>query len=459
MASLRAILHGGVFKYVLSLSGAAGFAQVLALFASPILTRLYPPDAFGQLALFSAILALAMPVVTLRYEMAIPMPGQGADALALLWLCFVVMVVNSAALGVPALLLWNAALKDLAPAYSQPFVVLIPVAVFLGGAQAVLTAWLTRTHGFRQIAIIRFTTISTTLACQLGFGYVNATALDLIWSLIVGYAVGLVVALAYCQEAIASAWRDHHLRRMRRVAGRYRKFATITTPATVIDTLGGQLPNMALLPLYGAAAAGQFLLASRVVTQPMVMIGQPVFQVFWGRSARLVLEDPHALHALFVRLLVAVLVVMSPAVLLVVFGPEIFSFVFGGAWREAGAYAGIFVLAAIVGVPANATNNLNTYGRNAWQSLWQIAHFLLFAATFVSSWLFQLSAMQCIATLTAAAVLCYVGLICMNIVAIRSLREAAAEGGVVTAPASGERLRPDARKDSIGAGAAEWTSG
>jgi O-antigen/teichoic acid export membrane protein len=455
MASLRAILHGGVFKDVLSLSGAAGFAQMLALCASPILTRLYPPDAFGQLALFSAILALAMPVVTLRYEMAIPIPGQGADALALLWLCFALTVANSLALGLAALLLWGAALV---PVYSQPFVVLFPAAVFLGGAQAVLTAWLTRTHRFPQIATIRFTTISTTLACQLSFGYVNATALDLIWSLITGYAIGLVVALAYCLEAVTSAWRDHHLRRMRRVAGRYRKFATMTTPATVIDTLGGQLPNMALLPLYGAAAAGQFLLASRVVSQPMVMIGQPVFQVFWGRSARLAREDPRALHALFVRLLATVLAIMSPAALLVVFGPDIFSFVFGSAWREAGAYAGIFVVAAIVGVPANATNNLNTYGRNAWQSVWQIAHFLLFAAIFLLSLLFGLSAMQCIAVLTAAAVLCYVGLIWMNIIAIRSLRDAMAEGGLTVA-SGGERRRHDARDDSIGTGAAEWTSG
>jgi O-antigen/teichoic acid export membrane protein len=459
MTNFRAILHGGVFKDVLSLSGAAGFAQVLALCASPILTRFYAPDAFGQLAMFGAILALAMPVVTLRYEMAIPMPGEGADALALFWLCFAVMVVNSLALGLATLLVSNTILQYFALVHAQPFVALIPLAVFLGGAQAVLTAWLTRTHRFRQIAIIRFTTISTTLACQLGFGYVNAAALDLIWSLIAGYAVGLVVGIAYCRDAFTSAWRHHHFARMRRVASRYRKFATMTTPATFIDTLGGQLPNMALLPLYGAAMAGQFLLASRVVTQPMTMIGQPVFQVFWGRSARLVREDPRALHALFVRLLATVLALMSPAALLVVFGPDIFSFVFGGAWREAGAYAGIFVLAAIVGVPANATNNLNTYGRNAWQSVWQIAHFLLFAATFLLSWLFALSAMQCIAALTAAAVLCYVGLICMNVVAIRSLREAVAEGGGLTVGSGGERRRPGAREDSIGTGAAEWTSG
>ena len=453
------MLHGGVFKDVLSLSGAAGFAQVLALCASPILTRFYPPEAFGQLALFGAILAVALPLVTLRYEMAIPMPAEVEDALALLCLCGASIVVASLALGLGGLVLWNVAFQSLAPVYSEPFVVLIPVAVLLGGAQAVLTAWLTRTQRFKQIATIRFTTICTTLACQLSFGYVNATAVDLIWSLIAGYAVGLALAFTHCWEAVTSAWRGHRFRDMRRVAGRYRKFASMTAPASVIDTLGGQLPNMVLPPLYGAATAGQFLLATRVVSQPMVMIGQPVFQVFWGRAARLAQEDPRALHALFVRLLTIMLALMSPAALLVLFGPEIFSFVFGGAWREAGAYAGILILATIVGVPANATNNLNTYGRNGWQSLWQIMHFLLFSAALTLSWLFRVSAIECVAALTAAAVLCYVALIGMNIVAIRSLIHGATGCSGLAVAAGCEARRPSACNDSIGTGAAEWTSG
>ena len=48
--------------------------------AAPILTRLYDPDDFGLLAVYSGILALVLVVASVRYELAIPLPEDEEEA-------------------------------------------------------------------------------------------------------------------------------------------------------------------------------------------------------------------------------------------------------------------------------------------------------------------------------------------------------------------------------------------
>ena len=64
MKRRKASFAGDVLKLV---SGTT-FAQLLAILAAPVLTRLYAPDAFGILALFSSITGILGVIACLRYE-------------------------------------------------------------------------------------------------------------------------------------------------------------------------------------------------------------------------------------------------------------------------------------------------------------------------------------------------------------------------------------------------------
>src|SRR5262245_43618883 len=54
------------------LSGAAA-GQMVSILLSPVLTRLYSPQQFGVLSVYSALLAILVVVASLRYELTIPM--------------------------------------------------------------------------------------------------------------------------------------------------------------------------------------------------------------------------------------------------------------------------------------------------------------------------------------------------------------------------------------------------
>ena len=69
---------------VLKLAGGTAIAQILSILASPIITRMYGPEAFGLSALFASITGIVAVVACLRYELAIMLPEKDEDAANLL---------------------------------------------------------------------------------------------------------------------------------------------------------------------------------------------------------------------------------------------------------------------------------------------------------------------------------------------------------------------------------------
>ena len=99
--ALRALLPKGRLRraVAVSVTGTA-FGQIIVLAASPLLTRLYTPEDFGILGVFSALLGILGIAVCLRYELAIPLAEDDCDVVNLLALSLIVTLLVSGAIGV-----------------------------------------------------------------------------------------------------------------------------------------------------------------------------------------------------------------------------------------------------------------------------------------------------------------------------------------------------------------------
>lgn len=60
-----------MIKNIFKLVGGNAFAQIIAFAATPVLTRLYTPEDFGQFSFFSAVASVIAILATGRYEFAI----------------------------------------------------------------------------------------------------------------------------------------------------------------------------------------------------------------------------------------------------------------------------------------------------------------------------------------------------------------------------------------------------
>ncbi|WP_288370602.1 lipopolysaccharide biosynthesis protein [uncultured Marinobacter sp.] len=335
IAKLKRLIPQNAFARGVSvLVGGTAGAQVLLLLAAPLLTRLYTPEDFGLLAVYTGLLALFSVVSSLRYELAIPLPESNTEAANVLILSLLVVLVMTGISGLMVLV----AGQEIALALGTPALAkyfwLLPIGVLLSGVYKVFDYWAVRTKVFGDIARTRITQTLSTLAIQLfGFKF-GGTAL--LFGQAGGQGVGSI-------RLARSALRHKDFYRWSwpgvwQAAKRYKQFPIFSTWSALFNTAGTQLPPLMFAALFSAGAAGLYALAHRVLAMPMSILGDAIGKVFFSNAAEAYREGRLAPLVKNVHGTLAE-VAMPACVLLVVVGPELFVLVFGENWRQAGEFA------------------------------------------------------------------------------------------------------------------------
>ncbi len=320
---------------MLTLLSGSSLALALSYLAQPLLTRLYTPEAFGMLDAFVALASLLFVLSTLRYEDALLLPRDEAEARSLLRLSACVLTGLSLLCLLLSLPTWLLLQHQTALADWLPW--LAPTLLIMGSGR-LAELWLMRRQAFRTLSTgtaLRATT-TTTVRLVAGLPPIQAGAAGLIGGFLSGH---LSTLLFY-------GWRLHRTRSMlprpslplRTLAHRYRHFPLFTLPAALLNALSMRLPFLLLLAFFDAQVLGFFGRAFMVLTVPLGLVGGATGQVFFVRAAEV--RRSNALRLLTLRVYRRLLQIgLYPALLLIMMGPELFTFVFGAPWRTAGRYA------------------------------------------------------------------------------------------------------------------------
>lgn len=358
-------------KDVMKLVTGTTFAQVITILASPVLTRLYGPEAFGLLAIFTSITSIIGVIACMRYELAIMLPKDDREAANVLGLCLLCAVLVSL-LTIPCIYFGGDVLLSLLKAPNlAPYLILIPLIVFIGGVFLALNYWNSRTKLFGRLSIAQVISSLSGTGTKLGAGFGGyATAGGLIGGNLVGSSVSTVV-LGW------QIWRDDHVLLHENISGkemlvalkRYKKFPLIESNSALLNTISWQLPAFLLATFFSPVVVGYYSLGFVMLQLPMSLIGGAIAQVFYQRASE---ADRDGNLAALAENVFHVLLTLSmfSMLLLAVVGKDLFLVVFGEAWGEAGVYAqilsiwGIFwfissPLSTIIAVREKLTLGLN----------------------------------------------------------------------------------------------------
>lgn len=327
---------------VLKLVSGTSFAQLLTILASPILTRLYGPDSFGVLALFTSVTSVLIVIASLRYELAIMLPENDRDAANLLGVSLGFALIISI-ITVPIALWGNGLLHWINGSALAPYLLLIPPAVFAGGAFQALNSWNTRTKHFGRLSIARMSQSVFTVTAQIASGFTNYVSGGTLIAASVGGSALAATALG--------AQVLHDERRLFREAikwdrmlyeiKRYRKFPLVDIWGALLNTISWQLPVLMFAVYFSQAVVGYYALAFRLIYMPMSLIGVALSQVYFQRASESksdISKLTEISETVFQRL---VALCLLPALVLAVIGSDAFAVVFGAQWTEAGQYAQI----------------------------------------------------------------------------------------------------------------------
>lgn len=331
--------------------GSGGIGVLLTLVTTPIMTRLFPPEAYGVNAFFLAITTiiaslglLGLPVALAR-EKDREQQRNLIDASSQIMLIVILCCIVAAAVVISI----DAAIVD----FSLKIVLFIfPFLLFFNAIQRISDSLVNARGQFRAQAISRVggAVVARGLTLALGWlGYPVAA------SMLAGDGAGKASHVALTVN-FASFWADARqirwlpdFRFLLRIIRQHREFVFKVNLAAILPTFVVLGIQTMLGVRLGVDAMGYFALAQSILTLPVTVISLASAPVVFHKLVHTADSTPERLLPLTVKALLAYLAIGAALMVpLILFGAGIFSFVFGGNWKVAGVTASILAIPQIL---------------------------------------------------------------------------------------------------------------
>lgn len=334
-----------VFKGMATLAVGNGLARIVGLASIPILTRIYSPEHFGVLSVFTALLLILTPVMTLRYELAVPLPSRDGTAMTLMVLAAAFVSVTTVIVGS---LLWFAGPILLAKVSMEaliPYRWMLVVALTSAGLYEVLLIWAVRRRAYAAIARTQLQQSAVGSIAKAVLGLFGMKPLGLLAGQVLGAGAGTIRLIRLFKADVKRYWRQVTFIRTWLLLRHYRSFPTYRLPSQLLQIFSSQAPLLLTAALYDPSTTGQLGLAMMTLALPMNLLGHSTSKAYYAEIATIGRKRPAEIrtltYAVIKRLLVLALV---PTLVLLMFGESIFAFAFGARWSLAGEMASLLAI-------------------------------------------------------------------------------------------------------------------
>lgn len=322
-------------------TGAAG-AQAVTMALSPIITRLYGPEAFGIMGTFSALANIIIPIAALTYPIAIVLPKSNIEAKSIIKLSLYITAIFSIITTV-ILLFFNEAIVNIFNIGEiSSYLYLIPLVIIFAGLVQVAEQWLIRTNQFAINAKVNFLQSIIINGSKVGVGFIYPVATVLVTLQVAanGLRAFLMICLAKRSNNYSGLIKTNLQNlSITKLAKKYIDFPLYRAPEVFFSSFSTNLPILLLTSFFGPAAAGFYSVGRTVLALPSRLIGQSIGDVFYPRISEAANNNENLSNLLKKATLALIIIGMVPFGMVFFMGPALFEFVFGSGWGIAGEYA------------------------------------------------------------------------------------------------------------------------
>ena len=371
-------------KNILLLTGGTASAQILSVIFLPIITRLYTPEQYGVLSMYGAVLVWVSFLGSMNYEMGIPIAKSEREAINILALSISLLIFFTSLLTIVFMLFGNDFLIIIKSDVLINFKYIIPASVLLVGLYSIFTQWAYREKNFKGITKTKFNQAITQNLISVSLGVFNIGTIGLLIGRIFGQSMGISTLTFSLITKKRYLFKKIKKKKIIWAARRYINFPLYTTPRRFLGDISLSLPVLFLTSIYGSSAAGFYSLANSIIQIPMSLIGTSISNVFYAESASLRDSNPKRVKALSNKLLKNLIIIgVFPLIILILFGPILFSFVFGKEWNDSGVYASLLSIAVFSRLIFKPISNIfDIYEKQKAAFLLNIVRIILVVMTF-----------------------------------------------------------------------------
>lgn len=330
-------------RNVVTVASGTAVSQAITMVFSPLITRLYGPEAYGMLGVFMSIVGILGGVAAMTYPIAIVLPKSDADAAGLARVSIYTSMATSVLTAIVLFFFGSAILSFLKAEAISSFMYLIPAFMLIATISLVASQWLIRKKAFALTAKVTVWQNLIINMIKVGMGFLHPTSAALIMTNTFGVLLGAVLMLLGLRKVPARSLQTTEVVKPDSstwaLAKRHGDFPLLRAPQVLINSVSQSLPVMMLAAFYGTSSAGFYSIALAVLGIPVALIGGSVMQVFYPRINEAI-HRGEDVRTLIVKATVGLALSGAlPFAVVIIAGPMLFSFVFGSEWRIAGIYA------------------------------------------------------------------------------------------------------------------------
>ena len=330
--------NSSFFKNVLIVMSGNALAQIIGYALIPLISRLFTPADFGLFGNFSSVVSIITAGITLEYYQAMMLPKEKSDALNLFFVsCLTCIIITLLCL--VACMLAPTFFLNLIKAQHAYILVLLILAILITGLNASLYAWCVRVKAFNNTSVSQIIRSASSNGSQIGFGYQKSGGVGLIIaSVLADFLASLNLLRIFILDFKILR---HHVQwsRMKQLAKEYRDFPLYSAPGSYINAISTGLPVLLLTHFFGISVAGAYALGLRILSAPVGLIIGALRQVLFQKASEAEHQN-QSLLSLYIKTTVGLFAVaILPALVLLIFAPQLFTLILGTQWHMAGVFA------------------------------------------------------------------------------------------------------------------------
>jgi O-antigen/teichoic acid export membrane protein len=314
-------------------------AQAIPVAISPILTRIYTPEDFGIFALFVSVVGIMAVISTGKYEMSLILPRKDSFAYQLLILSGIIVLVSS------IIYLFSVVIAN--TFYSiDTIYYLLPLTVLFIGLNNTFDKYNNRIKNYKLMSYQRLMKTTIESIVSIAFMVFFHLKSGLIWGFVLGFLISNLTMLYINVKSFQQKAFRVSKAKMKILAKKYINFPKYNMPHSLLNTVSENAPIFLIPIFYGNTTLGLYAFGIKIVQAPLGLLSNAIFNVLGQKMAEEYGKgnEIYSIFKVMLKNLLKISLLMIPFFL---FADDIFSFIFGIEWIEAGFYIQIMSIILI----------------------------------------------------------------------------------------------------------------
>lgn len=372
------------FKNTLLIASGAASGQIILIIVSPLLTRLFTPEDFGSLAIYTAILSIFVTIAALRFDFAVYVAENRKETINLIVLSFISLFIVTMLITIFIFFFRETIVRVFSMNINPNYLFLLPMSLLGLTGYGILSKLALKRQVYKVVAKTKFVQSFTVGVFQTLFGIISIKP-GLILGDVIGRFSGLLQVSTVINNEDKKEFKKISMNSLKETVIKYKNYPLYSSFSNLLNNGTLQMPPLLIAVFFGEVIVGFYALLSRVVGVPMRFIGQSVSEVYLGEISNISKSNYAEIKNLFHNLIIRLsLIAILPFIIVLLFGPQIFGFIFGEQWIDAGNYLRILSISYFIQfVMFPLSQTLEVLEKQKIQLIWQITRFVLVSLSLI----------------------------------------------------------------------------